>query len=313
MTFDGMPGYDLINVVKDLDPMQALRDQDASERMKAYPGLVGAGKEDFGCAEQSDGVWRILSLGCMDPHGARLDLAAHLRKAAERRQDPAVRAEMLAAAGRLDPEEGEPATANEWVVAERRYRVVRVQGFLRLGEDGPEPPRTTDTEPVGDSPPAWGAVLDPTAPTSPSEAMQRLELLSLVPAPGSVSDHARQEAIDAMESHPGVVLLPTDYVVAEENDGHWLPLGGGHGPKDARRSLGFYLREIAPRFVPPGIRPPTPDELAEYVRVADRLGTETGDEFTVCGRRFRTIRIVRLIRVGPDGPEMARPSDEESP
>jgi Family of unknown function (DUF5954) len=54
-----------------------------------------------------------------------------------------------------------------------------------------------------------------------------------------------------------------------------------------------------------------PDQRAVYAEGADRLDDERADELTVAGRRFRIVRVERLIRVGPDGPEGPRPSDPD--
>lgn len=37
----------------------------------------------------------------------------------------------------------------------------------------------------------------------------------------------------------------------------------------------------------------------------------SGPEYAVLERRFRTVRISRMIRLGRDGPEGPRPSDQE--
>lgn len=305
MAFDGMPGYDLINVVRDLGPVAAVRDQEAAERMRAYPKIVGAGPPDFGVAEQSGGAWRILLLGAADPYSARVDLAVRLRERSER-HGPRERGGMLAVADRLDPEVGESTTDTDFTAGGRRYRIVRVLGFTRFGEDGPEPVRPTDT----DEGPVRSFVLDPVAPVGPSDAALRLELLSLVPAAGTVPEVLRQEAVAAIRNHPGAVLLPPEFAVAEDLDDRWRPITGGDGPQDARDALAHYFRVILPRFPPPGTAP-SPGELAEYAHAAEQIDGDRGVEFVACGRRFRIVRVARMIRVGPDGPEPCRPSDEE--
>ncbi|RSN46994.1 MULTISPECIES: DUF5954 family protein [Actinomadura] len=307
MPFEEMPGHDLINVVRDLDPVAAVRDQEAAERMRAYPRLIAAGPPEFGPAEQADGVWRILSLDSMDPYEARVDLAIRLRDRAEK-AEPAARAELRALADDFDPEDLGAPVRTECAVGGRRYRIVRVPPFARLGADGPEPVRATDVE----SGPIDGFRLDPAAPVGPSDATLRLELLGLVPDEGSVPDDERREALAAVRAYPGVVLLPPLFAVVEDRDDHWRPITGGTGPQDARRALAHYFRRTLPRFPPPGAPPPSPGELAEYARAADRVDDGRGVEFVACGRRFRIARVARMIRVGPDGPEPSRPSDETS-
>ncbi|MFD0683353.1 DUF5954 family protein [Actinomadura fibrosa] len=308
MAFERMPGYDLINVVRELDPVEAVRDQEAAERMRVYPKVVGAGPPDFGVAKQSGRDWRILALGAMAPCGARVDLATHLRETAAR-LGVRGRRELRALADRLDPEVGEAATGTEFSAGASRYRIVRSLGFTRFGADGPEPARATDTE----QGPIRSFLIDPAAPVGPSGAALRLELLSLVPAAGTVPERLRMEALDAIRVHPGVVLLPPGFAVVEDLDDRWRPITGGDGPQDARDALAHYFRVILPGFVPPGTRPPSPGELDEYARAADRVDARRAVEFVACGRRFRIVRVVRTIRVGPDGPEPARPSDEDAP
>ncbi|XRQ14039.1 DUF5954 family protein [Actinomadura welshii] len=288
MSFEGMPGHDLINVVRDLEPVAAVRDQEAAERRRAYPGIVRAGPPEFGGAEQSGGVWRILSLGAAAPAGARAGLAAHLR-GIRGGHGPPERAELLRLAEAL-----ERGRAGDCAAGPLRFRVVRVQGFARFGDDGPEPARVTDAD--GAPPPR--PRIDPEAPVGPADAALRLELLGLAPAAGA---------------HPGVVLLPPEFAVMEDLEGRWRPVARGAAPRDARDALAHYFRVLAPRDTPVGCAPPSPGELAEYARAADRVDADGGAEFVesvACGRRFRVVRVIRTVRVGPDGPEPARPSDE---
>ncbi|MFG2091728.1 MULTISPECIES: DUF5954 family protein [unclassified Spirillospora] len=331
MSFEGMPGHDLINVDRDLEPVAAVRDQEAAERRRAYPEIVGVGPPEFGCAEQAGGAWRILSLGALEPGEARVDLSFHLRDIAGD-HDPAVRDDMLRLADALDRTEferagveragseraeseraGSSAAAggasdrNECAVGPLRFRIVRVLGFARFGADGPEPARVTD----GEDGPLRGFAIDPAAPVGPADAALRLELLGLVPAEGTVPERLRREAVTAIRAHPGVVLLPPEFTVLEDRDGQWRPVTGGIGPQDARDSLAHYFRVLLPKAGPGDCGPPpSPGELAEYAEAADRIDADGGVEFVACGRRFRIVHVIRMIRVGPDGPEPARPSDE---
>lgn len=334
MSFEGMPGHDLINVVRDLEPVAAVRDQEAAERRRAYPGLAGAGPPEFGCAEQAGGAWRILSLGAPSPGAARAGLAEHLRGLAGD-HDQAVGKELLRLADALEhgragdtaPEacpdgrpggdrDGRPGgmpdgsrggpERNECTAGPLRFRVVRVPGFARFGDDGPEPARVTDS---GEGP-APDPRIDPAAPVGPADAALRRELLGLVPQPGAVPEEERREAAAATEAYPGVVLLPPYFTVMEDRDGLWWPVARGASPQEARDALAHYFRVLVPQDAPAGCAPPSPGELAEYARAADRIDAAGGIEFMACGRRFRIVRLIRMIRVGPDGPEPARPSDE---
>ncbi|MEU8802195.1 DUF5954 family protein [Spirillospora sp. NPDC048819] len=317
MSFEGMPGHDLINVVRDLEPVAAVRDQEAAERRRAYPEIVGVGPPEFGCAEQAGGAWRILSLGALEPYEARIDLSVHLRDIAGD-HEPAVREDMLRLADALEQgalEQGgleraarERADRNECAAGPLRFRIVRVLGFARFGDDGPEPARVTD----GEDGPLREFAIDPAAPVGPADAALRLELLGLVPAEGTVPDELRREALSAVKAHPGVVLLPPEFTVLEDRDGQWRPVTGGIGPQDARDSLAHYFRVLLPKAGPEDCGPPpSPGELAEYAEAADRIDADGGVEFVACGRRFRIVHVIRMIRVGPDGPEPARPSDDD--
>ncbi|TDC52667.1 hypothetical protein E1281_18810 [Actinomadura sp. KC345] len=318
MSFEGMPGHDLINVVRELEPVAAVRDQEAAERRRAYPEIVGVGPPEFGCAEQAGGGWRILSLGALDPGEARVDLAVHLRGIAAD-HEPAVHKEMLLLADALEEAalEGAPGAGegagqgapgrNECAAGPLRFRVVRVLGLARFGGDGPEPARVTD----GEDGPLLDHPIDPAAPVGPADAALRQELLSAVPAAGTVPDEQRHEAAAAVKEYPGVVLLPPDFTVMEDRDDQWRPITGGTGPQDARDSLAHYFRALLPLDTPEGCAPPSPGELAEYARAADRIDADGGIEFVACGRRFRIVRVIRMIRVGPDGPEPPRRSDED--
>ncbi|MBW8481876.1 DUF5954 family protein [Actinomadura parmotrematis] len=274
MSFDGMAGYDVINLRSEVDPVTAVREQEATERVLVYPRLAGAGTADFGVAEQDGGRWRIAGLDRPTPMSARALLASALR-AEEDPDAAALAAEVARHRGR----------ETEWSLRGRRFRIVRVQGFVRLGEDGPEPLRATDEEPAVPYPDR-GFVLDPAAPTTSTDAALRLDLANLAPARGTVPEDALREARDALAAYPGIVLLPLDYAAMEERDGSWAPLTGGTGPRVVRERLAVLV---------PG--------------AADAVAGEGRSEFAVDGRRLRIVRIVRMIRVGADGPEPARPSD----
>ncbi|WP_203982422.1 DUF5954 family protein [Sphaerisporangium rufum] len=307
MTPGSMPGFGLINVIEVAGTALAAQEREAAERSVRYPALMGGGPAQFWLAAY-DGRWRIVLGAESDPWDVRVGFASHLRRTGRRTRDPAVRAEMFRLATRLDPglDRGRPARGNEWVVGGRRYRVVRGHEFVRWGADGPEPARVTDVDPA-DRHPERGFLLDPVAPTAPTEAALRLDLVNLVPEPGTVSAQTWLDARAALERYPGIVLLPLCYRAMELRDGDWTPVGQASGPGRAREALAGYFREILPRFPPPGW---TADEVAEAVRTAGcPPGRITGD-LVVAGHLFRIIRGVRMIRVGPDGPEPSRASDE---
>ncbi|GAB2597310.1 hypothetical protein GCM10027168_32740 [Streptomyces capparidis] len=303
-----VPEHLIVRMVQRDDPVSAVIEDDARRALEAFPDVAGTGPV-FGCArEGEDGLWTVLTMGECAPQAARDSLASHFRRTAHETREaggPAGAAEEhLAAAALLDRE-----VTDELTVAGRRHRIIRGEQFVRMGPDGPEPPRPTDPDPLPGRVRAArgrGFVLDPGAATGLSEGLLRLRLLSLVPCPDPYPDDGRADAARAaLRTHPGGVLLPAEFAVAEETGGRWEPLtAAGAHPQGAREALAFYLREMAPRFT-------RMDEEARavYARAADRLERERRDEVAVPGRRFRVVRVEQLVRLGPDGPEPPRPTD----
>ncbi|WP_214409046.1 DUF5954 family protein [Sphaerisporangium fuscum] len=310
MNSGSMPGYDLINVVEVTDRTVAAREREAAERVVRYPQLLGAGPAHFWLAEY-DGRWRIRGNAELDPWDVRTSLASRLRFASEEVTGDDERAEMLDLASRLDPEQYEvtkPEAGNEWVVTGKRYRVIRGHEFVRWGDDGPEPSRATDADPGGGHA-EEAYVFDPAAPTTPTDAALRLDLVNLVPDPQWVSPETAADARAALTAYPGVVLLPVCHRAMEVDDaGRWTPIGqGSPGPGQARETLADYFRLMLPRFPPEDW---TPGDVEEAVKAAEHLAGDPATDFVVAGRHFRIVRGIRMIRVGRDGPEPARPSDE---
>ncbi|WP_067490949.1 DUF5954 family protein [Actinomadura hibisca] len=309
MAFPLMPGYDHIQVVADLDPASAVRDQELGERIREYGKIFPAENPEFGSAVQTGDRWHLLTVGSLDPSGARYDLASQLRRAAPEAAPETARA-MLAAAGRLDPEEGEQLAKDEWEIGDRRYRIIRVEKFGLINKTGMEPPRPSDVDRPDSG--LEGLPLDPLAPAGQWEAQLRLNLAGYLPIPGSVSDQVMLEARHGARTHPGIVLLPPSFLMVEiKSDRAWQPFGGGHGPDDARRWLAAYFTRLLPRKREYEGNPATAAEVAEWKEAAEQIEATSGYEFHVLGRRFRTVRVSRMMRLGADGPEPPRPSDEE--
>lgn len=310
MTFPLMPGYDHINVVAQLDPVAAVRDRELGERILQYPKLLPAGSPDFGHAVQKGKEWRIGSLGSDDPSSARYSLAIDLRMAAQKEPDPETAGAMLAAADRLDPEEGEQLAKDEWEIGDRRYRVIRVEKFVLIGDRVMEPPRATDAGPAGDGL-LDGHLIDPPAPCGQWEAQLRLNLVGHMPAPGTVPDEVRAEARHAIRTHPGVVLLPPAFVVVEVAGDAWSPITGADDPDEAVDRLARHFTDLLPRLREFQGDPATPEEVAEWAALAAEIRAAPGHRITARGRDFRTVRVSRMLRLGRDGPEAPRPCDQE--
>ncbi|WP_051713157.1 DUF5954 family protein [Spirillospora albida] len=307
MSFPPMPGYDTINLVSDLEPVAAVRDGEIGERMRAYPRLLPAGSPDFGFAEQRGREWRVRYAGATEPSEARHALGRHLRGAAAGAPDAAG---LLAAAGRLDPEDGAQDRRDDWPVRDRRFRIIRIEKFTLLGDRTMEPPRPTDDAPAAD-PPLADHLLDPRAPAGQWEAQLRLNLIAYTPLPPGVPPAVREEAREAMRTHPGLVLLPPTFTVVEVKGAAWEPLTGGSTPRQAVGNLAGYFIDLLPRLRAFRNDPPTGAELAEWARASAEIRASSGHDIEVIGRRFRVVRVSRLIRLGRDGPEGTRPSDQD--
>ncbi|KAB2351357.1 DUF5954 family protein [Actinomadura rudentiformis] len=310
MPFPLMPGYDHINLVADLDPVAAVRDEETGERIRRFPKLIPAGSPDFGYAVQTGTEWRIGCTGASDPAGARYDLARDLRMEAEHENDAEVVHAMRAAAEQLDPPEGRQLPKDEWEIGERRYRVIRIEKFTLIHQGVMEPPRVTDSDTPEADPLLRGLLIQPRAPAGQWEAQLRLNLVGYIPKPGSVPDEIMVEAGDAIRRHAGVVLLPPTFTVLEILGTAAKPITGGNDPREARSRLAGYFTNLLP-----GLRefqgdPASAAELAEWKHAAEQIEATNGHAFNVLGRRFCTIRVSRMLRLGRDGPEAPRGSDQ---
>lgn len=314
MGFPLMRGFDRINVSADLDPVTAARDKDLGDRMRAYPRIITGGPPDFGFAIQTGSTWRLGVAGGGDPYSTRISLASHLRREARECQtDPRIGRVMVAAADRLDPEEGEQIVKDEWEIGNRRYRIVRLERFILIGDRVMEPPRPTDTDPVSSEAGLLeGHRSDPLASAGPWEAQMRLNLADWVPPfTPPVQQIVVTEAQHALRTHPGVILLPPAFTVVEFDGDSIRPIASTIGPSRARADLVFHFAEFLPRMREFDNDPATPDELAAWKKAAEQIEASPGPEFTVLGRRFCIVRVSRMMRLGSDGPEGPRPSDQE--
>lgn len=187
-----------------------------------------------------------------------------------------------------------------------RYRVVRVEQFIRLGPDGPEPPRPSDPDPgeVGEAhrlpSRIKGFVIDPYIGTGMAEGLLKFDLMQFVLKAGTAPPDVRGDSLRAVETHPGGVLLPAEFAIAEcGGDGQWKPhSGAAPSPQAARDRLAVDFRVMTP------IQQRLSEaEREEYARAADRLDEKRGAGIAVAGRRYRVARVEQLVRIGPDGPE----------
>nr|WSX73410.1 DUF5954 family protein [Streptomyces sp. NBC_00899]WSX80524.1 DUF5954 family protein [Streptomyces sp. NBC_00899] len=304
--------YQTIRVTAPESPVAALADVEAWRARKTFPSMLFAGGPVFGVArERPAGGWVLQPyFSGLAPQDARDGLGSYFRRVAKETGERRQAAEYQAAGELLDWE-----PLNDLTVCGCRYRVVRAERFIRMGPDGPEPPRVTDPDPSepGESheglDPAVGLVIDPYDPTGVSEGILKAELLAALRKHGTVPGEVRDDARAAAAAYPGGVLLPATFMTAEREGGdQWRPGSSGTAttPQSARDGLAMQLRVMVPWQ-----RDLTAEQRSVHNDAADRLDAERCDELDVAGRHFRIVRVERLVRVGPDGPEGPRPSDPD--
>ncbi|MFE6055008.1 DUF5954 family protein [Kitasatospora sp. NPDC056446] len=310
---DDVPGYLSIRMAAPDGPVAEIAEVEAWAARERYPRILSAGSPVFGVArERSEGGWELCSMMVeTQPQSAREDLGMFCRRQAaeaERAGDAEAQRRYLAAAERLEWEKIDE------VELEVRYRVVRAERYIHSGPDGPEPPRPSDPDDhrevgAADSlDPDTGFVMDPALPTGVSAGVLKADLVGLVPAEGAFPSEVREDMLRSGRTHPGVVLLPAAFTVAERVNGKWRPNGMMDAPTPfrARDILSMRLRVAEPVE-----RRLTDRRRARYAEAADRLDVEQGCELTVEDRLLRIIRVERAVRFGPDGPEGPRPSDHD--
>ncbi|MFE2293475.1 DUF5954 family protein [Streptomyces sp. NPDC059452] len=305
------PDHLTINVTHRDDPIFGVTEADAFASIRKYPEIVLRGPL-FGLAEQRRGDrprWRLM--GEMDtgfPQMARDELNSHLWfKAKDDTDDPRVRKSLLAAVARLETESVDDLSA-----AGVRYRVVRADEFARIGGGRLEPPRPSDPDSddwdmrAPEPPRTKGFVVDHAAAVGLTEGLDRLNLLPLSYTSSRFPEDVRADSQRALTTHPGVVLLPATFRVVERKDNSWSMVTGQFStPQGARRSLVYYFKEVLPK-----LEKVSEKDIAIYARAADKFaGRLRPNELVVRGRRFDVVRVERVMRIGPDGPEKPRPSD----
>lgn len=303
--------YQTIRVTAPESPVAALADVEAWKARKTFPSMLFAGGPVFGVAREGPaGGWVLQPyFNGLAPQDARDGLGSYFRRVAKETGERRRAAEYQAAGELLDWE-----PLNDLTVCGCRYRVVRAERFIRMGPDGPEPPRVTDPDPSepGESheglDPAAGLVIDPYDATGVSEGILKAELLAALRKHGTVPGAVRDDARAAAAAYPGGVLLPATFMTAEREGGQWRPGSSGTAttPQSARDGLAMQLRVMVPWQ-----RDLTAEQRSVHNDAADRLDAERCDELDVAGRHFRIVRVERLVRVGPDGPEGPRPSDPD--
>ncbi|MER6916966.1 DUF5954 family protein [Streptomyces sp. NPDC000594] len=308
---EGAPAYLTFRVMPQQGPIAAFAEEEALRARERYPELMGMGLPTFYFTRESErGGWEILSEGGTTPQSARDGLGTHFRRMAAD-SDSGKRAKAaMAAVDKL-----EWVAVNEMTVLHRRYRIVRSEQFIRMGPDGPEPPRPSDPDPGRRTPgeshalPSRtpGFMIDPYTGTGLSEGLLRYDLANFVVAPGAVTEEVFRDAQRARHTHPGTVLLPAEFAIAEREAGRWRSYTGScPTPQGARDALTTHFR-----IVKPALQELTETAERAYAEAADRFDEGCGTGVSVLGRHFRVIRVEQVVRIGPDGPEPPRPSDHD--
>ncbi|MFD3957716.1 MULTISPECIES: DUF5954 family protein [Streptomyces] len=319
------PDHLTIRVTRRDDPVSEVTEADAFASVRKYPNIVVRGPL-FGLAEQRRGErprWRLLGeLDTGFPQMARDELNSYLwNKAKDEAEDRAERRSLLDAVTLL-----ETKPVNEVTAAGVRYRVVRADEFARIGGGRLEPPRATDPDEDGwdlDAPETSrtkGFVVDHAAAVGLTEGMDRVGLLHLSYTASRFPDDVRADSQRALTTHPGVVLLPPTFRVVERNEQSWSMVTGQHAtPQGARRALVDHLTRPMPEL--PDL--PGMPELPEWMKVDEKeaavneraakkfTARRRPNELVVRGKRFDVVRVERVMRIGPDGPETPRPSDTD--
>ncbi|MFI5617094.1 DUF5954 family protein [Streptomyces sp. NPDC051567] len=305
-----------MNVEHPEHPVAAAQEADASDAARKYAHYVIRGPL-FGVAAQGEGDgrrWRVISaVNDGSAQESRDGLNSYLWfRALNDTDDRSVRRELLAAVARLETD-----PVNEVTAAGTRYRIVRCDEFLYRNDEGPEPPRPTDEEPGERNWDLWakgprlddGFVIDHIAATSAMTAAERLALMGLRYRSPRYPAEVRDDSRRAVVSHAGVVLLPPAFRVLESTGTGWEPASAMQaGPHSARKALVYLLTQAWPVMY-------DLDEAgrASYARAAREF--QAAGEADVLrlddGRDLCIARMRRLVRMGPDGPETARPSDED--
>ncbi|MGC5536069.1 DUF5954 family protein [Streptomyces sp. SR-10] len=317
------PDHLTINVTRHDDPVSEVTEADAFASVRKYPNIVVRGPL-FGLAEQRRGDrprWRLMGeLESGFPQLARDELNSLLWfRARDDTDDRVVRRSLLDAVARLETEPTDEVSADGV-----RYRVVRADEFARIGGGRLEPPRATDPDEDSwdlDAPDpcrTTGFVVDHAAAVGLTEGIDRAGLLQLAYTAARFPEDVRADSRQALTTHPGVVLLPTTFRVVERKESTWSMVTGQYStPQGARRALVHHLTRPVPQLPDLPDMPELPawmkvdeKEAALHARAAKKFtARRRPNELVLRGRRFEVIRVERVMRIGPDGPEKSRPSD----
>jgi hypothetical protein len=121
---------------------------DSLAALRTHPGTVVL-PAAFRVVERTDDGWEPFSAVVATPHAARRTLVTALTEMWPRMY--ALDAEETAEYERIADRFRAAGRANELAVGDRRFHIVRIGRVVRIGLDGPEPPRPSDTDAYGPS------------------------------------------------------------------------------------------------------------------------------------------------------------------
>ncbi|MFJ2774742.1 DUF5954 family protein [Streptomyces sp. NPDC087300] len=316
------------------EPVEAAMEADAVDAIHTQDVVVRGPLFGVAAQDAADGPrWRVVaSVRASFAQEARDSLNSLLWfRAKDDTEDRAQRRTLLAAVTRLENER-----VDELTVLGTRYRIVRAEEYAGTGPEGIEQPRPTDPEPVI---PDWtrtsrgraldaDLILDPAAPLTPAQAMERLILRTMAYSGSQYPADVLHDSHRATITHPDVLLLPTTFLAVERTSTGWKRASDLHASAhDARKTLDNRLTHWQPRLrgLIPLHAPPDTDahslvaagtatpgsELAAYAAASHRLRAGRINQIKVHNTLYRIARARRLLRWGPDGPEGPRPSDTD--
>jgi hypothetical protein len=318
------PDHLTIRIAHRDDPVSQVTELDAFRSGQRYPHIVVRGPL-FGCAVQTPADrprWRLLDeLDTGFPQDARDELNEYLwLYAKDRAEDHRERRRLLDGVALL-----ERKRIDELSVGRDRYRIVRADEFARIGDGALEPPRPTD-HPEDDhwdlekkDPPsdAEGFVVDHAAEVHLTDGLERLGLRESVYHSERFPPDVLADSRRALHTHPGLVLLPPAFRVLERKTESWSMFLAGQfpTPQAARRGLVKYFTKSVPMLQEHpgwGLREYSERDVAVFAKAAELfMRQRDADELRARGRTFQIVRVERMMRIGPDGPEPPRPSDED--
>ncbi|MFW5419493.1 hypothetical protein J0910_23020 [Nocardiopsis sp. CNT-189] len=256
-------------------------------------------------AEETAEGWRTRVHPGNTPQGGRDALAHHfLKEEAAADGDPERAREFADAANLMDWEKHDEVS-----VLGRRYRIVRIERYVLFTEDEPEPPGPADADPPR-GPVGLGADSDP----GPRAAGLKEEIAGTVPAGGPVPAEVTEDALVGSMAYPDLVTMPPDFQLLSKGRGDpgWRPMGQEHATlEEARDALRrFFENMVREDEEGSSLRPGVGDACRRELR---RWSEEDGpiDAADVLEHRFRVARVLRVVRVGFDGPEPPRASDPD--